>query len=306
MDDNTSPAQPNKKLSREQKVGFSLLLVFAFLAVGLGVINIRNTMYRPFQLGSAVPTEISSDVNTVDALKYRDTDNDGLSDFEELYVYKSSPYLTDTDSDGISDKDEILRGEDPTCPHGKYCTSQVSGADSTGVSSGTISYTNLGNLASDYDFTQDLRSAQESFFSQLKNNPQAVRQLLLKQGMSADDVSAVSDEDLMNLVNKAIQENNGAINGSSTISLLTGVATVTTTAKQPSTNTAAQSAVTNITIPPELIAELSDPTKARSLLVKQGFDEATVKRMTDAQVAQTIEEILNQIQSAANGTVTTQ
>ena len=50
-----------KKLTREQKVGFTLLLVFAVFAIGLGIMQIRNTMYAPFALGSGIPSEIAVD-----------------------------------------------------------------------------------------------------------------------------------------------------------------------------------------------------------------------------------------------------
>ncbi len=36
-----------------------------------------------------------------------DSDGDGISDSEELYVYKSDPNSQDTDGDGVSDKDEL-------------------------------------------------------------------------------------------------------------------------------------------------------------------------------------------------------
>ncbi len=43
-----------------------------------------------------------------------DTDGDGLSDGEEIYVYRSSPFDTDTDRDTIPDGDEARIGSSPT------------------------------------------------------------------------------------------------------------------------------------------------------------------------------------------------
>lgn len=37
-----------------------------------------------------------------------DTDNDGLSDGDEVIVYKTNPLIADTDADGLSDGDEVL------------------------------------------------------------------------------------------------------------------------------------------------------------------------------------------------------
>ncbi len=47
----------------------------------------------------------------------RDSDNDGLSDKEELETYNTNPYKKDTDGDGISDGDEVRGGTDPNDPN---------------------------------------------------------------------------------------------------------------------------------------------------------------------------------------------
>ena len=51
----------------------------------------------------------------------QDTDLDGLNDYDELYIYGTSPYVADSDSDNISDKDELDSGNDPNCPKGEVC-----------------------------------------------------------------------------------------------------------------------------------------------------------------------------------------
>ena len=42
-----------------------------------------------------------------------DTDNDGLSDVDEIYKYKTDPNNPDTDGDGYLDGEEIVNGYDP-------------------------------------------------------------------------------------------------------------------------------------------------------------------------------------------------
>ncbi|MFX0094179.1 MAG: C39 family peptidase [Candidatus Hodarchaeota archaeon] len=42
-----------------------------------------------------------------------DTDGDGLSDGEEVYLHQTNPLLADTDGDGMNDKDEIIGGFNP-------------------------------------------------------------------------------------------------------------------------------------------------------------------------------------------------
>jgi hypothetical protein len=45
-----------------------------------------------------------------------DSDNDGISDGDEVKVYGTDPTSADTDNDGISDYDELELGEDPIVP----------------------------------------------------------------------------------------------------------------------------------------------------------------------------------------------
>jgi len=51
--------------------------------------------------------------NTTLNASHADTDSDGLSDWTELYVNYTNPFLADTDNDGVSDYDETLSGSDP-------------------------------------------------------------------------------------------------------------------------------------------------------------------------------------------------
>ena len=44
---------------------------------------------------------------------YLDSDSDSLSDWTELYVTYTNPFLSDTDNDGVSDYNENLSGSDP-------------------------------------------------------------------------------------------------------------------------------------------------------------------------------------------------
>lgn len=128
------------RFSREQKTGFVFMLVFAIMTIGLGALQLRNTVYGPFVIKPSETPSLSRMVATDEArLKSIDTDQDGLNDYDELYQYTTSPYLPDTDSDGINDKTEIDQGTDPLCPEGNECvTSAATGINATSSLSSSL------------------------------------------------------------------------------------------------------------------------------------------------------------------------
>ena len=101
----------------------------------------------------------------------KDTDSDGLSDYDEINIYKTSPYLEDTDGDGFTDKEEIDSGNDPNCPGSENCFN-----DPTVSSSSLI----------------DIQSITSG-----NSTPQELRDLLLQKGFPAEALSSISDDDLM-------------------------------------------------------------------------------------------------------------
>lgn len=64
--------------------------------------------------GDGVPDDIEI-ANSTSALT-ANTDGDGLSDFDEIYLYKTNPTVNDTDGDGLLDSDEPGIGTDPNNP----------------------------------------------------------------------------------------------------------------------------------------------------------------------------------------------
>jgi len=120
-------------LDKKQKIMLAILSAVVFISVVAGFWRIKNILMLEYGVnpGDKPQSEIeqtvknNSDLSDVDVedLKKRDTDNDGLTDFEEIYIYETSAYLADSDSDGDDDLAEIKVGQDPTCAKGVNCFS---------------------------------------------------------------------------------------------------------------------------------------------------------------------------------------
>lgn len=73
--------------------------------------KIQDTSLLPGYADNSDTTEDSAFIYSKD----KDTDSDGISDWDEVNVYRSSPFLKSTAGDGISDFDKIQKGIDPNC-----------------------------------------------------------------------------------------------------------------------------------------------------------------------------------------------
>ena len=195
----------NYRSSREDSLekkasGTRKLVIFIFTVVGVFLLflsfrQLKNNIYNPFSFANQ-PTENLSEaeveVLSSYVLQTTDTDGDGLFDYDELYIYKTSPFLADTDSDGISDYDEVMRGTDPLCAEGQDCSglndpSFIVSPDLSGNNEANI---NEAPVAQDEDLViiEDIISGQA--------DPAFLRNLLLTNGFSEEELSQISDEDL--------------------------------------------------------------------------------------------------------------
>ncbi len=150
-----------EKTPMEKFFVFFLVLITIFAAV-LGYLqfkkNIEGPLYSSYlrekrgELREQYKvTNINSEEEKEDVAKLQnqDSDLDGLSDYSEIYLYKTSAYLEDTDGDGLLDKEEIVQGTDPNCPEGEECY----GPEATGEAitdteneQETISNTNINQI----------------------------------------------------------------------------------------------------------------------------------------------------------------
>lgn len=176
------------------------ILFFGLVAVVLGFLQFRYNLTSYFIQGDSQISLDRSTINNPDdpdllGLRQKDTDLDGLSDYDELYIYGSSPYLKDSDSDGISDPDEIAAGTDPNCKTGADCFNTFFSND--------LSTTEFDNLL--------LRGQVPGL---------EIRDLLIQTGFSEKELAGVSDEDLAQLYQQVLIETEGGVNQSpNTVSL---------------------------------------------------------------------------------------
>lgn len=215
--------EPEKKrLTGGQKVGFSFMLIFACLAIGLGLLQIRTTIYAPFTkyIGQAQAIDQAQLIfdETV-RLQRIDTDRDGLNDFEELNFYQTSPYLSDTDSDGRSDKREIDEGTDPLCPEGKDCGLGGNGLSSDAVIHDKADLTNplfeqaIGDSGAILGTASPTGTPSLINIGAMLQDPSKLRAALLASGqVSAEDLALFNDDKLLDLAQQALksQENNSS------------------------------------------------------------------------------------------------
>lgn len=107
-----------------QRLALGLFVVIGLATFALGAMRVTNTIFDPLRLkggGTEFKTAEQVERERNDKLRVQDTDKDGLNDYDELYVFRTSPFLEDTDSDGDLDGKEVADESDPNCPKGRVC-----------------------------------------------------------------------------------------------------------------------------------------------------------------------------------------
>lgn len=201
QDQENSNLQP-QPLDKNRKIAAIILVVFAIFIIGMWMVQFKKSISQPFATKSGSETNnTSSGEDNAAALKTKDTDKDGLSDYDELYVYNTSPYLEDSDSDGFTDKQEIDSGNDPNCPAGRVCNSLITGEAESGPA--TASSTLGENLVSQTPAQTITGSSSLDAVKDL--DATTLRQLLLKAGMDKTMLDKISDEQLMQSYSEMLQ-----------------------------------------------------------------------------------------------------
>jgi Bacterial TSP3 repeat len=197
--------------------GVILFITVGVSAIFLGIKQYTRKINDPFAVSAAAVADLKNQINaanpTVD--KTKDTDGDGLSDYDEINIYHTSPYLKDTDSDGIPDGVEVKNGTDPNCPQGKTCTAplptntQIPDDNEPDFNTLANESENLNDLINE---TQDAQAAQDA--SEPNTNTTApaapsaaeIRSLLINDGLDEQSLEGISDQDLVDLYNESLSE----------------------------------------------------------------------------------------------------
>lgn len=194
-----NPNRPNSEPGKEslahlfktQKLTVSLFSILVLAVMSLGFWQIKINVLNPFKPPVGGFEEV--DLNTVLALDPDvDTDGDGLSDYDEINIYGTSPYLEDTDSDGISDYDEIMRGSDPLCPEGKNCLGGGDYYSDTNLIPTSTEMMPGGSIGLD---DEDISNFEQAMFDSI--SALELRGLLIESGADVEILDQISDEDLL-------------------------------------------------------------------------------------------------------------
>lgn len=206
-----------RRLTKEQKTGFVLLLVFGLLTAGLGFLQMRHNIYTPLlqqQIIARQEAEIPDSLfDEQTRLQQLDTDQDGINDYEELTFYQTSPYLPDSDSDGVGDLQELQQGTDPLCPEGESC--EINSASPVRSTSTVISpiLENAPTAAEIYgqalinSGAANVQIDSGINLSEAANDPDRIRELLLGTGqITREQLDRIDDDTLLDMAQDLLQQ----------------------------------------------------------------------------------------------------
>jgi len=194
----------NQKMDKNHKRALLILSIFSVAIITIWFVNFFHILKKPFNYeyssnnNTNNSTSTTSENSSNSDLKLVDTDSDGLSDWDELFTYGTSPYLEDTDSDELTDYEEVMVYKtDPNCLEGQVCSGTLNQSDSQVVNNTSEV---LDNYYQEVASTSENTITTEDISAYLNSGSVDVsylRQLLLEEGFSQSDLEKISDEDLV-------------------------------------------------------------------------------------------------------------
>lgn len=177
------------------------LAVLGLVAVGFGFYQVYASVYDTFKKqGNIKSVSEANEESTIAGLKYtlmlqdKDSDKDGLNDYDEQYIYGTSPYVADTDSDGISDRTELEQGTDPLCHKLQDCT----GGSITIPATRTTALEAEVNVPVVPEAPTDKPALPADVAAELNNvTPAEIRSFLKESGFPEAQLEGITDDQLM-------------------------------------------------------------------------------------------------------------
>lgn len=184
-------------LSREERVALGFVSLCGFSVFILGGFYLWHHVTAPFSLlyeGEKVLDSAARADAQKTALMQADTDSDGLSDYDEMNIFNTSPYLDDSDGDKISDGNEIKVGTDPNCASGD--------SECLKTTPDEVVKTPIPSIIN----TPAPQSPEDPLTAASTLTPGQIRTLLVESGLNADDVAKLTDDEVVALHAAAIQQ----------------------------------------------------------------------------------------------------
>lgn len=258
MDETGNDALGVQSKDRGERKLLLVLLSAGFVALILGGVQIFSTIRKPFQATTTTNTTLGTAGAALSALTKTDTDGDGLNDYNELYVYQTSPYLADSDSDGASDSAEVSGGTDPNCVQGEACTplAAINGATTNTNASFATNSTLTNVMPGTGQF-----SAED------------IRKTLLNAGAPQATLDGLTDAELLELYNE-VAGNTGT---------------------PETTNGAPTNTNTSTSVPDAETLKNLTPEQMREFLVEGGADRESLDNVDDATLKAIFEEAVNEV-----------
>lgn len=308
---------PESTQDRTQKILFSGVVIVGLATFVFGFLNFKTSISAPFRPVRSSSTDTANPEETgqlLITLRSKDTDKDGISDYDELYGYNTSPYLADSDSDGITDSQEIQQGTDPNCPSGQTCSLAAVDTNTAGTNASSSLLDVLGtNTAAETNVNANEVTVQE------------LRTTLKNAGAPAATIDALDDATLLSLYRQVVTEAGGAetltntsvntngsagsTNSSSSANVGNSFTNAAPANNSATTNTDTSSNTsTNITsantsplgsIDEKTLHNLT-PDQIRQFLREGGADEAALQQIDDATLNSIFQEALQSAPGSSN------
>lgn len=209
-----------KKMDKNRRTAFIILGVFSVLVIVIWFINFRSNLRGPFNYSGKISENSSNNNSCPDGncsnntltssnldLKLVDTDGDSISDWDELFIYGTSPYLEDTDGDKLTDHEEIfVYKTNVLCPEGQDCSGSITQTESQNVSN-SDSLNNFASFLEKIDNDSNTSTDKENPSNNLdsKNiDAKSLRNILIEDGFSESDLNNINDDDLIKMYQEVL------------------------------------------------------------------------------------------------------